>query len=203
MGISPVAAAFPLSAPGGMFPGKKTATGKAASAARSYGPLHGATGRDASTRLGGGSRAAPWEGHGHPAIRPPTQRRGCSRHRLTPAMHPLWSRCWLVRIELKPKAVPTFSGKGAANRIYRSSLWFYRPSEMLLSDLAEIRRQIPVINDGGGKPHRHLLFLGHEAKKLPVQGAQMYATPSLREPFPTRTRRMFKALICCPSCQIA
>lgn len=98
----------------------------------------------------GGSRAAPREGHSHPAIRPPTQHRGCSRHRLTPTVHPLWSRCWLVRIELKPKAVPTFSGKGAANRIYCSSLWFYRPLEILLSDLAEIRRQIPVINDGGG-----------------------------------------------------
>lgn len=62
VGISPVAAAFPLSAPGGMFPGKKTATGKAANAARSYGPLHGATRRDASTRLGG--EAEPPHGKG-------------------------------------------------------------------------------------------------------------------------------------------
>lgn len=36
-----------------------------------------------------------------------------------------------------------------------------------------------------------------------LQGAEMCTPPSLREPFPTRTRRMFKALICCPSCQIA
>lgn len=82
-------------------------------------------------------------------------------------MQPLWILRWLVRVELKPEAVPTFSGKRAANRVSLSPLWFYRPSEMLLSDLAEIIQQIPGIKDVRmGEGHRHLFFLGHEAKEL-------------------------------------
>lgn len=50
VGICLAAVASPLSAPGGMLPGKKTAMGKAASPARSYSPMDGATGRDTSTR---------------------------------------------------------------------------------------------------------------------------------------------------------
>ena len=49
VGICPAVAASPLSAPGGMLPGKETATGKAASPARRYGPMDGATQRDTST----------------------------------------------------------------------------------------------------------------------------------------------------------
>lgn len=118
-----------------------------------------------------GSRDTPWEDHGHPVFPPLslTQYRGCSSCQqavLTPAMHQLWVLKWLIRVELKPEAVPSFSGKRAAHRVFFPSVWFYAPSETLLSDLAEIIQQIPAIKVGRITPIRHLFLLGHKAKKL-------------------------------------
>lgn len=73
VGICPAVTASPLSAPGGMLPGKETATGKAASPARSYGPMDGAGQRDNLTWLHGRATAT----QRFPPL-PLTQRRGCS-----------------------------------------------------------------------------------------------------------------------------
>lgn len=52
----------------------------------------------------------------------------------------------LLRVELKPTAMPTFPGQGADN-FY--SVWFSRAWEMLLARLAGVIQQIPVVKEGG------------------------------------------------------
>jgi len=105
VGISHAAAASPLSAPGGMLPGKETATGKAASPAGSYGPMDGATGRDTLTRP---MATRPF---------PPAQRRGCSccqQPGLTPAVCPLGVLRWLIGLSSNPRLCPLCQAGGGS-----------------------------------------------------------------------------------------
>lgn len=79
---------------------------------------------------------------------------------LTPAVHPLWILRWLVRVELKPKAVPTFSGKGAANRSLFLLSGFTDPQRCYCQIWLKLASRFQLLRRGKKTTHRHLLFLG-------------------------------------------